>query len=134
MFSHNIMVVEFPQNFRRELRSLENFESSEEVVSGKDCLSLDLPGEEVHSDCLYASWLPLVVLWEWHGGDLRSGNSPFRFENMWLKVEGFKGLVRNWWMGYNFRGSHSHILVVKLKALRQDLKKLEQRGFQKCHH
>ena len=112
------MVVEFPQNFRRELRSLENFERSEEVVSGKDCLSLDLPGEEVHSDCLYASWLPLVVLWEWHGGDLRSGNSPFRFENMWLKVEGFKGLVRNWWMGYNFRGSHSYVLVLKLKALK----------------
>ena len=31
------------------------------------------------------------------GGGLRRGPSLFRFENMWLKVEGFKDLLRSWW-------------------------------------
>ena len=29
------------------------------------------------------------------GGGMRRGPSPFRFENMWLKVEGFKDLIRS---------------------------------------
>ena len=29
------------------------------------------------------------------GGDLRRGPSPFIFENMWLKVEGFKDLLKS---------------------------------------
>ncbi|XP_034703511.1 uncharacterized protein LOC117927896 [Vitis riparia] len=41
---------------------------------------------------------------------------------MWLRVEGFKDLVRRWWTGYTFSGSFSHILACKLKALKQDLK------------
>ncbi|RVW36589.1 hypothetical protein CK203_072861 [Vitis vinifera] len=41
---------------------------------------------------------------------------------MWLKVEGFKDLVRKWWTCYNFSGYYSHILACKLKALKQDLK------------
>ena len=47
--------------------------------------------------------------------------TPFKFENMWLKVEGFKELVRNQWEGYSVKGSFCHILAVKLKALKQDL-------------
>ena len=31
------------------------------------------------------------------GGGLRQGPSPFRFENMWLKVDDFKDLLRDWW-------------------------------------
>ena len=31
------------------------------------------------------------------GGGLRRGPSPFRFENMWLKVDDFKDLLRGWW-------------------------------------
>ena len=31
------------------------------------------------------------------GDGLRRGPFPFRFENMWLKVEGFKDLIRSWW-------------------------------------
>ncbi|RVW74272.1 hypothetical protein CK203_051041 [Vitis vinifera] len=38
------------------------------------------------------------------GGGLRRGPSPFRFENMWLKVEGFKDLLKSWWEGDNFNG------------------------------
>ena len=56
------------------------------------------------------------------GGRIRGRKTPFRFENMWLKVEGFKDLVRKWWTCYNFSGSYSHILACKLKALKQDLK------------
>ena len=31
------------------------------------------------------------------GGVIRRGPSPFRFENMWLKFEGFKDLIYSWW-------------------------------------
>ena len=33
---------------------------------------------------------PIVL----EGGGIRRGPTPFRFENMWLKVEGFKDIVR----------------------------------------
>ncbi|RVW87618.1 hypothetical protein CK203_041149 [Vitis vinifera] len=33
------------------------------------------------------------------GVGIRRGPTPFRFENMWLKVEGFKDLVHSWWQG-----------------------------------
>ncbi|RVW44281.1 hypothetical protein CK203_071062 [Vitis vinifera] len=32
---------------------------------------------------------------DWIG--IRRGPSPFRFENMWLKVDGFSDLLRGWW-------------------------------------
>ena len=54
---------------------------------------------------------------------MRIGPIPFRFENMWLKVEGFKGLVNGWWSGYHFFGSFSFILASKLKALKSYLKR-----------
>ncbi|RVW54804.1 Exosome complex component RRP4-like [Vitis vinifera] len=41
------------------------------------------------------------------GGGLRRGPTPFRFENMWLKVDGFKGLLREWWQGIEVRGRAS---------------------------
>ena len=53
---------------------------------------------------------------------IRSGKTPFRFENMWPRVEEFKDLVRRWWTGYTFSGSFGHILLRKLKVLKQDLK------------
>ena len=55
------------------------------------------------------------------GGMLR-GKTSFKFENMWLKVEGFMDLVRGWWNGYHFVGSPSYVLACKLKALKGDLK------------
>ena len=39
------------------------------------------------------------------GGGLRRGLSLFRFENMWLKVDGFKDLIRGWWQGSGVRES-----------------------------
>ncbi|RVW76851.1 hypothetical protein CK203_043085 [Vitis vinifera] len=49
------------------------------------------------------------------GGGLRRGPSPFRFENMWLKVEGFLDLIRNWWRGIEVRGTASYRLAAKMK-------------------
>ena len=56
------------------------------------------------------------------GGSWRRGPTPFRFENMWFKVEGFKDLIRSWWWGIEVRGSASFRLSAKLKELKQKLK------------
>ncbi|KAJ9700063.1 hypothetical protein PVL29_005748 [Vitis rotundifolia] len=56
------------------------------------------------------------------GGGARRGSSPFRFENMWLKVKGFIDLIRGWWHGLVVRGSPSYRLAVKMKELKQILK------------
>ena len=56
------------------------------------------------------------------GGGLRRGPSPFRFENMWLKVEGFLDLIRNWWRGIEVRGTTSYRLTAKMKEIKQKLK------------
>ena len=48
---------------------------------------------------------------------IKSRPSP-RFENMWLKFEGFKDLLRVWWQSLHFSGSLSFILASKLKALK----------------
>ena len=56
------------------------------------------------------------------GGGLRRGPSPFRFENMWLKVEGFLDLVRGWWREIEVRGTASYRLAAKTKELKQKLK------------
>lgn len=39
----------------------------------------------------------------------------------WLE-EGFKDLLKNWWVGLNFNGSHSFVLATKLRALKAVLK------------
>ena len=56
------------------------------------------------------------------GGSFRRGSAPFRFENMWFKVEGFKDLIRNWWRWIEVSGSASFRLSAKLKELKQKLK------------
>ena len=69
-----------------------------------------------------------------NGGGLRRGPSPFRFENMWLKVEGFKDLLKSWWEGDNFSGSSSFILVEKLKVLKSKLKEWNKDIFGKVEY
>nr|CAN71342.1 hypothetical protein VITISV_002439 [Vitis vinifera] len=56
-------------------------------------------------------------------GGMRTGKNPFRFENMWLKVEGFMDKMKEWWLSYNYRGKPSFVLAKKLQALKYDLKK-----------
>ncbi len=54
-------------------------------------------------------------------GHVQWGRRPFRFENMWLKSEGFLDRVKVW-CSYSFRGSPSFVVASKLKALKMDLK------------
>ncbi|XP_035544586.1 uncharacterized protein LOC118347981 [Juglans regia] len=56
------------------------------------------------------------------GGGIIGGRRPFKFENMWLKKEGFVDLVRQWWSSYLFEGNPSNVLARKLKALKMHLK------------
>ena len=65
------------------------------------------------------------------GGGVRRGPIPFCFENMWLKEEGFKELLRGWWQGFNCSGSYSFVLSEKLKALKVKLKNWNKEVFGK---
>ncbi|XP_034692384.1 uncharacterized protein LOC117919321 [Vitis riparia] len=56
------------------------------------------------------------------GGGLRRGPSPFRFENMWLKVDGFKDLLWGQWQGLGERGRASFRLATKLKVMKEKIK------------
>ena len=53
---------------------------------------------------------------------IRTGPSPFRFQLMWLKHEGFKEILKGWWQNLVFHGSCSFILASKLKTLKGILK------------
>ena len=62
-------------------------------------------------------------------GCFQRGRHPFRFENMWLKADGFLERMQNWWGSYQFAGNHSFVLAHKLKALKGDLKKWNEEEF-----
>jgi hypothetical protein len=62
-------------------------------------------------------------------GGIKGGARPFKFENMWLKADGFVDKVRLWWSSYSFQGSPSFVLAQKLKALKADLKKWNEQVF-----
>ena len=68
---------------------------------------------------LLSDHFPIVL----EGGSFQRGRKPFRFENMWLKDEGFVERVRSWWESYNVLGASSFVLTNKLKLLKNDLKK-----------
>ena len=57
------------------------------------------------------------------------GRIPFRFENIWLKVEEFLDKVKVWWASYMFQGTPSYILAKKLTALKLDLKMWNETEF-----
>ena len=63
------------------------------------------------------------------GGGVKKGKTPFRFENMWLLLNGFKELVRKWWTEYIVTGTSSHCLAEKLKALKKDLGEWNKKVF-----
>ncbi|KAG2671254.1 hypothetical protein I3760_14G124900 [Carya illinoinensis] len=67
------------------------------------------------------------------GGGIQGGRRSFKFENMWLKSEGFVDKVRHWWSSYQFHGTPSFILAGKLKVLKNDLK-LWRCGRTKANH
>ena len=49
------------------------------------------------------------------------GKSPFRFENVWVKIDGFADSVQSWWNLHSFFGTPSFVLTKKLKALKEDI-------------
>jgi len=55
-------------------------------------------------------------------GDWWQNKSYFKFENWWLKVDGFKGLVDSWWSEFVVEGCPDYKLSMKLKLLKQKLK------------
>ena len=62
------------------------------------------------------------------------GKSPFRFENMWLKTDGFKNRVHSLWNRYSFSGTPSFVLAKKLKALKEDLIQWNRSKFGNVEH
>ena len=68
---------------------------------------------------LCSDHFPIVL----EGGSFQRGSMPFRFENMWLKDEGFVDRVRSWWESYQLQGAPSFVLANKLKLLKNDLKR-----------
>ncbi|WMV15560.1 hypothetical protein MTR67_008945 [Solanum verrucosum] len=55
-------------------------------------------------------------------GELNSNKSYFKFEQWWLRVDGFADKIKEWWLSFNINGTGSYILAVKLKMLKQKLK------------
>ena len=49
------------------------------------------------------------------------GKSPFRYENMWLKTDGFVDRVDSWWNRNSFSGTPSYVFAKRLKALKEDI-------------
>jgi hypothetical protein len=73
---------------------------------------------------------PLLMV----AGGMAGGKSSFKFENIWLKEEGFVDKVLNWWSGYEFVRTPSFVLACKLKALKEDLKKWNKDTFGDIHY
>ena len=62
-------------------------------------------------------------------GKIRRGHAPFRFENMWLKVEGFQDLLRGWWQGVTVLGTTSFSISRKLKEVKNLIKAWNKESF-----
>ena len=54
-------------------------------------------------------------------GGMARGKSPFWFENMWLKTDGFVDRVDSWWNCHSLSGTPSYVFAKKLKALKEDI-------------
>ena len=65
---------------------------------------------------------------------VRLGLTPFRFELMWLKHEGFKEILKGWWQDLQFHGSFSFIISSKLRALKGLLKIWNREVFGKVEY
>ena len=71
---------------------------------------------------------------DWGGGGgggncFVRGLLPFMFENMWLKKEGFKTLIDEWWRSFEIRGIGRYVLIEKLKALKGQLRTWNKNSF-----
>ena len=68
---------------------------------------------------------PILV----EAGRILREKRPFRFENVWLKSEGFTDRVHSWWNQFFFSGTPSFVLAKKLKALKGDIIQWNRREF-----
>ncbi|KAG6663824.1 hypothetical protein CIPAW_02G049700 [Carya illinoinensis] len=76
------------------------------------------PEWECHFSEVWQKRLPHIGLDHWpillDCGGIRKGCRPFKFENMWLKSEGFVDRVKQWWSSYQFQGTPSFIFAAKM--------------------
>ncbi|WMV51255.1 hypothetical protein MTR67_044640 [Solanum verrucosum] len=56
------------------------------------------------------------------GGSWKKNKSYFKFENWWLRTDGFTDRIREWWDSFDYIGTPDYILASKLKALKHKLK------------
>jgi hypothetical protein len=96
------------------------------------------PSLETHFSQIVQRRLPRVFFYHFHVilicGFFERGKSPLIFENMRLKVEGFSNRVKQWWDSYNYDGSPSIILAKKLKTLKSDLQRWNEKDFGDVNH
>jgi hypothetical protein len=56
-------------------------------------------------------------------GCMQTSKRSIKFENMWLKDEGFVEKVRIWWDSFHFFGSPSFVLAQKIRAFKWEIKR-----------
>lgn len=56
------------------------------------------------------------------GGSWKKNKSYFKFENWWLRTDGFTDRIMKWWDSIDYIGRPDYILAYKLKALKHKLK------------
>ena len=62
-------------------------------------------------------------------GSFQRGRVPFKFENMWLEVEGFRDLIKRWWEEARIEGYASFVVAKKLKVIKAEIKKWNREVF-----
>lgn len=64
-------------------------------------------------------------------GNWEANPSYFKFENMWLQVEGFTDNIKSWWQSYSIGGSPYFIPMQKLRRLKKDITEWNRETFGK---
>uniref|UniRef100_M0ZKV5 Non-LTR retroelement reverse transcriptase n=1 Tax=Solanum tuberosum TaxID=4113 RepID=M0ZKV5_SOLTU len=65
-------------------------------------------------------------------GNLNFKKSYFKFENWWMRVEGFKEEVKLWWQSFVITGTPGFVLAEKLKLLKGKMKEWSKNNRKNC--